>query len=276
MQASLFKQSLLFRQALSSLEHRTSHPIVLSAHVPPFMHGFGLHPSFVLQPLPPYPNAQLTVLVVVMVMLVVAKLDGVMLDVDDVLTVVVRLVVDVLVVVVVPVLLDVVVDVLLDVDVLVVVVVDVDVDVLLVVVVVTLCVDVDVDDNVDVDVDDNVDVDVDVDVDDDIDVDVDVDDDIDVDVEVEVTAALVDDVPVEATVEDVDGEPSQASPEKPTEQLQLKPNGWSCSNLHLFVMQSDAFVNKSSPFVVVVPWQSDRHSASHESYPTASETARQS
>ena len=236
-------------QALSSLEHRTSHPIVLSAHVPPFMHGFGLHPSFVLQPLPPYPNAQLTVLVVVIVMLVVAVLDDVMLDVDDVLTVVVRLVVDVLVVVAVLVLLDVVVDVLLDVDVLVVVVVDDDVDVtvvLLVVVVVKLCVDADV--NVDVDVK----------------------------VEVEVTAALVDDVPVEATVEDVDSEPSQASPEKPTEQLQLNPNGWSCSNLHLFVMQSDAFVNKSSPFVVVVPWQSDRQSASHESYPTASETARQS
>ena len=224
-------------QALSSLEHRTSHPIVLSAHVPPFMHGFGLHPSFVLQPLPPYPNAQLTVLVVVVATRVVAVLDDVMLDVDDVLNVVVRLVDDVLGVVAVLVLLDVVVDVLLDVDVLVVV----EDEAIFVVIVLGK------------------------------------------EDEVANGTVLVRGVVrlgakrgVEATVEDVDSEPSQASPEKPTEQLQLKPNGWSCSNLHLFVMQSDAFVNKSSPFVVVVPWQSDRHSASHESYPTASETARQS
>ena len=58
---------------------------VLSTHVPPFTHGCGLHPSFVVHVAPVKPNGQTCVVLVLVVVLVVLGLVVVLVDVDVVL-----------------------------------------------------------------------------------------------------------------------------------------------------------------------------------------------
>ena len=75
-------QSALLWQASSALLHSVPHDTVLSTHVPPFMHGCGLHPSFVVHVAPVKPNGQTCVVLVLVVVVVVLGLDVVLVVVD--------------------------------------------------------------------------------------------------------------------------------------------------------------------------------------------------